>query len=339
MNAPANTATYNSVILEEAQKHLGVEEWPGAKQNPAILAFFEASGNSWVKDDETPWCAAFVNAILAILGLPTTGKLSARSFEDYGEPVALKDVLPGDIVVFWRGKRNGWQGHVGIVASMSGDQVMVLGGNQGDAVTVKPYGLSHLIGFRRATGIPAYSGQGRPTLEQGDRGPFVLDLQDQLSQLNYGVGRKDARFGDNTRRAVVQFQSDNGLKPDGIVGPKTWDAMKSALPKKPRAISEPQLRAEGSRTIQQADKAEKGVKNGAAAVGGLGVVEAALNATDRVTGAKSTLDVAQAMLVDNWPILIIIGIGVVGYFWGGKIMSSIRAIRTEDAQTGRNVQR
>lgn len=64
---------YNAVIMEAAEAHLGVEEWPGAKNNPVIMAYFEASGHSWVDGDETAWCAAFVNAVLGEVGLTGTG--------------------------------------------------------------------------------------------------------------------------------------------------------------------------------------------------------------------------------------------------------------------------
>jgi hypothetical protein len=57
----------------------------------------------------------------------------------------------------------------------------------------------------------------------GTRGPVVTNLQTKLKQLNYNLGPKgiDGKFGYDTQRAVVQFQKDNGLKPDGVFGPET----------------------------------------------------------------------------------------------------------------------
>jgi uncharacterized protein (TIGR02594 family) len=339
MSAPIRPIAFNSIILEEAEKHLGVEEWPGAKHNPAVLAYFETSGNGWVKDDETSWCAAFVNAILAALALPTTGKLNARSFLDYGEKVELVDVRPGDIVVYWRGDPNGWQGHVGFVMSITNGQVMTLGGNQGNKVSIAPYPLSRVLGFRRVTGIPVIDGENRPTLREGDRGPFVRAVQEALSTMNYGVGRIDGDFGSNTRRAVVQFQSDKGLKADGVVGPVTWRALDEGGQKPRRAISEDELRDSGSRTIAAADKAEDAAKVGAGAVVGLGTIDTVIDATQRVSDAQTTLQAAQEIMLANWPILIVIGIGVVAYFWGPSIMARIREYRTQDAQSGENMKR
>ena len=121
--------------------------------------------------------------MLARLGIPGTGSLRARSFEDYGVDVPLADVRPGDIVVFWRKSRNSGYGHVGIVVNVRGENIDVLGGNQGDEVTVKDYSFERFLCFRRATGIAGHTDTGRPTIRRGDRGAFVVDLQDQLVTL------------------------------------------------------------------------------------------------------------------------------------------------------------
>jgi peptidoglycan hydrolase-like protein with peptidoglycan-binding domain len=55
-----------------------------------------------------------------------------------------------------------------------------------------------------------------PTLRRGSTGKFVKQLQAKL-QIEV-----DGFFGPMTETAVRAFQRDNGLVPDGIVGPKTW---------------------------------------------------------------------------------------------------------------------
>jgi len=139
-----------NAIYQTASDYLGLKEWPGARSNPRVVEMFAASGNGWVQDDETPWCAAFVGAVLAQVGLTGTGKLNARSYLDWGDPVDLVDAQRGDIVVFWRGSRDGWQGHVGFYGGVLGNDVLVLGGNQGNAVSVAPYPKARLLGVRRA---------------------------------------------------------------------------------------------------------------------------------------------------------------------------------------------
>ncbi len=64
------------------------------------------------------------------------------------------------------------------------------------------------------------------TLRFGSTGPIVEFLQNILQKLNLYSGEIDGIFGSNTRNAVIQFQSQNNLSQDGIVGFRTWSALK-----------------------------------------------------------------------------------------------------------------
>lgn len=65
----------------------------------------------------------------------------------------------------------------------------------------------------------------RATIKKGSRGEDVLHLQTRLSAQGYDPGKSDGIFGEKTRSAVIRFQQDKELKPDGIVGAKTWNAI------------------------------------------------------------------------------------------------------------------
>lgn len=69
----------------------------------------------------------------------------------------------------------------------------------------------------------------RPTLRRGDKGEYVTLAQTLLYQKGYDLGKCgiDGSFGAATEKAVRQFQRDNGLKVDGIVGQQTWNALQS----------------------------------------------------------------------------------------------------------------
>jgi len=67
-------------------------------------------------------------------------------------------------------------------------------------------------------------------LELGDVGPDVADLQRRLSDLGYYQGSIDGDFGAGTQTAVIQFQQQNGLVPDGIAGPLTLSTLTGASP-------------------------------------------------------------------------------------------------------------
>lgn len=62
-------------------------------------------------------------------------------------------------------------------------------------------------------------------LRVGEHGEAVLQLQEALKRLGLDVETPDGKFGDATRKAVVAFQTRNKLKPDGLVGPKTFRAI------------------------------------------------------------------------------------------------------------------
>jgi uncharacterized protein (TIGR02594 family) len=79
-----------------------------------------------------------------------------RSWLNYGKPLS-KPVL-GCIVVFWRGSKTGWSGHVGLVVGLDkAGNLMVLGGNQGDMVSIKPFGKERVLGYRWPGADVAYT--------------------------------------------------------------------------------------------------------------------------------------------------------------------------------------
>jgi hypothetical protein len=55
----------------------------------------------------------------------------------------------------------------------------------------------------------------------------VTLCQERLCAWNYPVD-VDGYFGPATETAVIEFQSDHALVPDGIVGSRTWDVLLSA---------------------------------------------------------------------------------------------------------------
>jgi uncharacterized protein (TIGR02594 family) len=56
-------------------------------------------------------------------------------------------------------------------------------------------------------------------------------LQRALAALGFKPGPIDGKFGALTRKALVGFQAQAGIKPDGIAGPVTLAALRAALVK------------------------------------------------------------------------------------------------------------
>jgi len=125
----------------------GTQAIPGAESNPAVVEYFREAKHPEVTQDDIPWCAAFMNAIMQRCGLPQTGSLLARSFLDIGVPVTVPQM--GDIVVLQRGGENSGLGHVGLFICTQGDKTYLLGGNEDNRVEIAPFFNVYIIGVRR----------------------------------------------------------------------------------------------------------------------------------------------------------------------------------------------
>ena len=75
------------------------------------------------------------------------------------------------------------------------------------------------------TTTPKVSAVPTTTLKPGATGAQVRALQRALKSLGYSPGAVDGNYGPSTQQAVKNFQQANGLTVDGILGPKTLDAL------------------------------------------------------------------------------------------------------------------
>ena len=131
------------IWLIEARKNLGVKETKGGVHTSEVLKYWQDIKRGGIKDDETPWCAAFVGAMLERVGVKSTRFESAKSYLDWGQLLALPVV--GCIVIFTR--EGG--GHVGFVVGRdTKGNLLVLGGNQGDEVNIRAFPVSRVTGYR-----------------------------------------------------------------------------------------------------------------------------------------------------------------------------------------------
>ena len=75
-----------------------------------------------------------------------------------------------------------------------------------------------------ATPVPTINITPNPsykTLQTGDKGANVRQLQSKLSEYGYYTGAVDGAYGNQTRQAVEHFQYMHGLTVDGIAGRHT----------------------------------------------------------------------------------------------------------------------
>lgn len=143
--APANAVIAGRPVpmptwLRLAYSHLGLREIKGRRHNAAILKWWELLSLQFT-DDETPWCAGFGNAMVFEAGYPIVKKNRAAAlgwrWNMYG--TRLDGPALGAIMSMERPGRPG-SGHMTFVAGRDRHgNIMGLGGNQGNAVSINPY--------------------------------------------------------------------------------------------------------------------------------------------------------------------------------------------------------
>lgn len=154
------------IWIKRARDAIGTREIKGSKHNPKILQWWTAIRAPFT-DDETPWCAGFVGGIFESCNIRSTRKANARSYNNWG--MGLDKPAYGCVVTFWRGKKNGWSGHVGFVVGQDiKGNLWVLGGNQNDRVKISRYSREKVLEYRWPTGtglkpnfdLPVFEGSG-----------------------------------------------------------------------------------------------------------------------------------------------------------------------------------
>jgi hypothetical protein len=67
-------------------------------------------------------------------------------------------------------------------------------------------------------------------LKRGDKGPAVIELQQNLTKLGYDVGTIDGDYGAKTEGGVLAFQLDySDISDDGVYGPQTDQKLRKVL--------------------------------------------------------------------------------------------------------------
>ncbi|WP_027624401.1 M14 family metallopeptidase [Clostridium lundense] len=66
-------------------------------------------------------------------------------------------------------------------------------------------------------------------LKLGSKGSDVMEIQSVLKKIGYDPGPVDGVYGAKTENAVRQFQKNNGLNPDGVIGPDTYRILERLL--------------------------------------------------------------------------------------------------------------
>ena len=141
--------TNNIPWMDVAIGELGVQEIRGKKHNERIIEYHSTTNLNFDKD-EIPWCSSFVNWCLYQVGIVGTNNALAYSWLHYG--MELNKPAYGAIAIMN-------YSHVGFVAGINDDhRIILLGGNQGDAVTLSPNSSKLVKSYRYPIGLtPDYN--------------------------------------------------------------------------------------------------------------------------------------------------------------------------------------
>lgn len=319
--------------LAAAFELVGLKEIVGSKDEPKIVAFFAEAGQSYVKDDETAWCAAFAHAMLAKGGIKGTGMLNARSYMQWG--TATTAPKRGDIAVFKRGNSS-WQGHVAFFLFEDGAYVWVLGGNQSNSVSVARQTKASLLGYRRPPKGVAAQVEAKPrpaaptaTAKAAASAELTKAVQAALIEKGYPeVGLADGKYGSKTRGAILAFEADHALPLTGLVTAELWEGINAA---ETREVAP--SRAEGKPQGNAALKASTGNLGVGGVLGGtaiLGFADPLVKSIEGGAGLVYRVKAAFEPIIDLWPLLALIAAGLVIFFaWRSR-----RAV-IQDFQTGK----
>lgn len=144
--------------LTLARSDLGIREAPGIANNPVLMKRFASITKALgilYNADSVPWCGAIMAWWLSQCGLPTAPiAVRAKSWATYGQPVPADQLSPGTILVF--GRLGG--GHVALYVGEDATHYHVLGGNQGDAISIMRIVKSRCIARRWPAGEPRRGG-------------------------------------------------------------------------------------------------------------------------------------------------------------------------------------
>jgi hypothetical protein len=205
------------------------------------------------------WCAMFVSHVLNIVGIGdevtsdscTLMQRYMSESDKWSEPDDWP--IPGDIIFFdWDNKKEERPlDHVGICVGFYDGTIVYINGN-GDSsyyvtreeinVNAKGKDGHNLVAYwMRYVGdeeseVPEHEDKEvelkARQLRKGMTGGDVKSLQRLLFADGYSVGKSgdDGDFGNDTEKAVINYQKDHELDPDGIAGEKTLTALWNCEP-------------------------------------------------------------------------------------------------------------
>ena len=175
------------IMSQFSGKHISTD---GSAINAAIKA-----GGVDLDAASAAWCAAFVNASLARVGIKGSGNQTASSFLNWGGAVSAKDLIKGDVAVVDRGVAAGAMGdHVGLATGKTQVgpdgtiKIEIISGNSGGVrgdrgVTSAWYGEDELkLRRARGGGAPGAANDNEGAVASTSRGDKINEQDTYLAK-------------------------------------------------------------------------------------------------------------------------------------------------------------
>lgn len=181
-------------------------------------------------------CSGYAYNVLRDSGY-NVNRTTAQGYSKLGTQVPYTKAEPGDLLFF--GKSTSSITHIAIYAG-SGNMYESIGGskntkyNPGKGVCYSKVSrrndlilVKNIVGDSNSNNTSTASSTTtanvsvpRTWLQKGDKGEKVKTMQLMLVAIGYSCGKNgvDGNFGNDTYKAVTNFQKENGLKADGFYG-------------------------------------------------------------------------------------------------------------------------
>lgn len=217
-------------VIKTAESYIGAKE--GDSRYAKLIKAFESSG---IKYDGQGCCEVASAFFILTFGLERAKQLIPITNYANGQAKLWKTLSKtpkiGSLVYFATGGKE--IDHVEFIVDISGTKLTTIDGNSNHTVvkrtrytnnsSIKGYGIPRYNTDRNVFDDTWFEAAiDTVVIKKGSKGPVVLWLQEFLHIAGYYNGYLDSKFGGVLNAAVVQYQKDHGLQPDGECAKYFW---------------------------------------------------------------------------------------------------------------------
>lgn len=218
-------ATVNE-LLNQARAWIGKKESNGShKEIIDIYNGHKPLARGYKVKYTDSWCAAFISALAIKCNctdiIPTEascGKM-IELFKNIGCWQEDSNVTPdpGDIIFYDWDKKDSWPEHVGIVESVSGNQITAIEGNKSDAVARRTIAVGNAS--IRGYGVPKYSGSNSQSTPKPSEVNYKVRVNTPsgVNCRNAPNGAKVKAYANGTELTISKEENGWGYTGEGWV--------------------------------------------------------------------------------------------------------------------------